>query len=196
MGVLDQIVRGFSNAGTRSFMMEGMEQGTKIIANSGEHAAAKIDWKGMPLWQKPFVGAKEGFKFNYNKAGLPMLAAVGALQVGMAPRGHKAGRAMTFALTQLPSSLIGGAVGSLVGMPGLGAMAASFLLDPITEKLIGKPIQNFVELARGNARLEMGGGYVDSQGAATMRQLAQREMGQSMLNARHWLGKEGAFMHQ
>jgi hypothetical protein len=41
-----------------------------------------------------------------------------------------------------------------------------------------------------------GGDYRDTQTAVTMRQAAAREMSRSLVNARQWLGQEGAFMAQ
>lgn len=61
---------------------------------------------------------------------------------------------------------------------------------------LAKPLQTFAEFGQSQRRLEFSAGFVDSQRAWTMRQRAAIEIGQSLLNARQYLGREALLMHQ
>jgi hypothetical protein len=69
----------------------------------------------------------------------------------------------------------------------------------IGDKVIGRPLEQVMQAAHdfsgGVRKLEMGGDFQDTQEAYTMRQVAVREMGSSLLNARRHLGQEAAMMH-
>lgn len=190
------LLQAVTSPATRGLVQEVGEQAGKVAMRGGvEHGISTRQWMAMSPGKRMFKGSGTGLKFAYKGAG-PIILGMAAFQGGMAARGHKASTFMTSLVAQAPGAIIGGALGALVGFPSLGAIAGGMVLDPIFTPLIGKPLQSFTEIARRNSRMEMGGGFQDSQQALTMRQVASQEMSHSVLNARHYLGKEGAFMHQ
>lgn len=120
-------------------------------------------------------------------------AGAGIVEGSLARRGHKA------------SGVVGGVartlafgVGDVVGTTIAGPVGG-FILGSITEGVggkIGDAVQFFNDIDRNIRHINMGGNYEDTRAAYTMRQRAAQELGSSVMNARQWLGKEGALMHQ
>ena len=134
----------------------------------------KDAWRSGLLFGKPVHGLAKGYQTNIK---------------GAAPRGHalSAGsRTLGYAIGALAGSAVAGNLGTLVG---------GYLGDKLLGAGIEKTVQGFNELAGNVRRLNMGGRYQDTEAAFTMRQVAVREMGSSLLNARRILGQEAAFMH-
>jgi hypothetical protein len=105
--------------------------------------------------------------------------------------GYSAGAALGAAVGSVIAPGIGTAVGGFLGGIAGGAVGDLAVRDPVEHG-----VQTFANFAGRMARLEMGGNYLDTQAALTMRQVAVREMSGSLLNARQWLGKESLLMHQ
>lgn len=78
-----------------------------------------------------------------------------------------------------------------------GAIAGT-VLDTLVSEQIGEAVQGFIEYGQQAKALEMGrqnAQLVQTQGAYTMRQRAAQSLSTSLLNARHYLGKEAALLH-
>lgn len=125
--------------------------------------------------------------FGYFAAGTGILSSV------TAPKGHKmsgfvGGAARTAAFA------VGDVIGSMLGGPLMG-----MALGSITEhagETVGDAVQFFNDFNKMTKHINMGGNYEDTRVAYTMRQRAAQEMGTSVMNARTYLGKEAALMHQ
>jgi hypothetical protein len=141
-------------------------------------------------------GAKTGYGVGF-KGNLPFFIAFGAYAVATAPRGHKlsalAGGGVGFGAT----AVVGGAIAGAFGIPPtIGALAAGFIFGNSVDEGISNTVQSAVDFGSNMRKARFGGDYRDTQTAVTMRQAAAREMSRSLMNARQWLGQEGAFMHQ
>jgi hypothetical protein len=133
------------------------------------------------LWGKQ---ARTGLKFG---------APLALLGVATAPKGEMVKRGAE-GLGMLSGQMLGGAVGGLLlGIPG--EIAGQIIGGTVGEK-IGSTIAPLEELGHQAYHLNFGGKYEDTEVAWTMRQRAVEEMGSSALNARQYLGKEAALMHQ
>lgn len=143
------------------------------------------------IFGRPMKGM--GVALSHTK-GVPYFAAIaGGIEAFTAPRGHKVGgfvkgvaRTMAFTAGDVLGTTLGG---PLVGM----------LLGSVTEKAgaaFGDAFQAFSDFNKQVRHVNMGGNYEDTRLAYTMRQRAAQEMGTSVMNARTWLGKEAALMHQ
>jgi len=122
---------------------------------------------------------------GYLTFGLP----IALFSAAQAPHRHKLS---AFAAGATP--FLGMAIGTALG-GGLGGLVGGFVLDPMLQASVGKAMQYAADAGRNMTRLQTGGDYVDSEPAWTMRQAAAQEMSRSLLNARQYLGKEGAFLH-
>lgn len=148
------------------------------------------------------VGLSKGLGIGYQmgfKGGA--IFVVGGIAYGMAtaPTGRALSTGISYGVGFGVAALIGGAIGGLLGgVPGayVGSFAAQFIGMEAVEAGIAKPIQWAVDFGTNMRRLNFGGDYRDTQQAYTMRASAAREMSRSLMNARQWLGQEGAFMHQ
>jgi len=102
---------------------------------------------------------------------------------------------MAFGVTSLIGGVIGGALG---GAPGayIGSFAGQILGESTAAKIIAGAIQPIVDFGTEMKKQRFGGDYRDTQIAYTMRGSAARELSRSLMNARQWLGQEGAFLHQ
>jgi hypothetical protein len=148
----------------------------------------KDAWRSGLLFGKPVHGLARGYQTNIKGAG-PLMLLGGVLAAATAPRGHAlatGSRTLGYAIGALAGSAVAGNLGTLVG---------GYLGDKLLGAGIEKTVQGFNELAGNVRRLNMGGRYQDTEAAFTMRQVAVREMGSSLLNARRILGQEAAFMH-
>lgn len=164
---------------------------------TGMNALAKREQR---LAGKGFSGAMFGRPMKGLGVGLSHLKGLGyfagaasILGAATAERGHKESAAVSGIARTLAF-----AVGDVVGTT-LGGPLAGLALGSITEKA-GAAVENTVQFFHDfNAHIKhvnMGGNYTDSRVAYTMRQRAAQEMGSSVMNARTWLGKEAALMHQ
>lgn len=140
----------------------------------------------------PLRGLKSGWGLSYSGSltSFPWLIPMIAVGAATAPRGQKIGSAVG-----MGASALGTLVGGMLGGP-LGAMAATFFLDPVVQAGVAKGINRFAKFGHDMGALEMGGSVSDTPGLYTMRQRAAYEMGRGLLNARQYLGKEALLMHQ
>jgi hypothetical protein len=115
----------------------------------------------------------------------------GAVATAVAPRGHFVAAGAGAAGATL-GGILGATVGGLLG--GLPGELLGGALGGAAGERFGEIVQPFTEFGRNQARLNFGT-YKDSQAAFTMRQVAAREISQSVLNARQYLGKEALLMH-
>jgi hypothetical protein len=151
---------------------------------------------GGAIFGRPVKGlgqAAEHLKGSFGPVGIFGTAAYGALTAYSAPRGHK----MSGLVKGLASGVafaVGDAVGTALGGPVAGFMLGS-AFEPLGSK-IGDGLQMFTDFAHSIRHVNMGGNYEDSKVAYTMRQRGAQEMGSSVMNARSWLGKESALLHQ
>lgn len=141
------------------------------------------------VFGRPGAGLRAGYNTAF-MGGMPFIIAGTAAWAATAPRYHKAAAGIGAAVSPL-----GTVIGGLVAGP-VGAVAGTFILDPLIQSTVAKQAQKFVEFGRKQRTLDFGGGFNDSETAWTMRQRAAQEMGRSLLNARHILGREAAMMHQ
>jgi len=133
------------------------------------------------LWGKQ---ARMGLKFG---------APIAILGIATAPKGEMIKRGAE-GIGMLTGQAMGGAVGGLLfGMPG--EIAGQIIGGTVGEK-IGSTLKPLEDLGHQAYHLNFGGEYHDTEVAWTMRQRAIQEMGSSALNARQYLGKEAALMHQ
>jgi hypothetical protein len=133
------------------------------------------------LWGKQ---ARMGLKFG---------APLAILGIATAPKGEMIKRGAE-GIGMLTGQAMGGAVGGLLfGMPG--EIAGQIIGGTVGEK-IGSTLKPIEDLGHQAYHLNFGGAYHDTEIAWTMRQRAVQEMGSSALNARQYLGKEAALMHQ
>lgn len=143
------------------------------------------------VFGRPMKGISVGMAhLKGNLAFAPLAGIAGA---AFADKGHRMSGA-TGGLARAAAFGIGDLIGTAVGGP-----VAGFVLGSVTEKLggyVGDAMQTFNDFNRMTKHINMGGNYEDSRVAYTMRQRAAQEMGTSVMNARTWLGKEAALMHQ
>jgi hypothetical protein len=140
-----------------------------------------------------FGSAREGLEAGYSlgfKGNAMFLLPAMAVAAATAPRGDKLGEVVGTGVAAL-----GTVLGGLLGGP-MGAFAGTLLLDPLIASGVGKGINRFARMGPNTHRLEMGGDFKDNEVFYTMRQRGAAEMGQSLLNARQYLGKEARLMHQ
>lgn len=140
---------------------------------------------------RPMKGLSVGFShLKGNIAFAPLAAIAGA---AFAPKGHKMSGAVG-GVARAAAFALGDVVGTTIGGPVLG-----FVVGSLTEPLggyVGDALQMFSDYNKQIKHINMGGNYEDTRVAYTMRQRAAQEMGTSVMNARQWLGKEAALMHQ
>ncbi len=143
------------------------------------------------LFGRPAKGLSVGLShtkyFGYFAAG------AGMLDAATSARGHKlsgfvggVGKSLTF--------LAADVVGTFLGGPILG-QAFGWTAEHFAGKA-QEGLQTFIDFNKNMRHINMGGNYEDTRVAYTMRQRAAQEMGSSVMNARQYLGKEAALMHQ
>lgn len=146
---------------------------------------------GGAIFGRPMKGFSVGL--SHFKGMLPFAAVQGVVGGAFAQKGHK----MSGTIGGLARGL-GYATGDLIGTT-IGGPVAGFVLGSLGEELggkVGEAVQMFNDFARNTKHINMGGNYEDTRVAYTMRQRAAQEMGSSVMNARTWLGKEAALLHQ
>lgn len=89
---------------------------------------------------------------------------------------------------------IGGIIGGLTPIPG-GALIGMTVGDQIARSSTAKVLNKGLRISERATAVNTGGQYKDTDVAFTMRQRSAIEMSGSMLNARHWLGKEANAFH-
>lgn len=151
---------------------------------------------------KAGTGLIQGAKIGYSvglKGNLPFAVLGGAYAAATAPRGQAISRGAAAGVSWGATAAIAGTIGTMVGGPAAGWVAsvvAPMLIGDTVDKAIAGVIQPMVDFGSNMRKMRFGGDYRDTQTAHTMRQVAAREMSTSLMNARQWLGQEGAFMHQ
>ena len=141
-------------------------------------------------------GAKMGGELGI-KGNMPFFLVFGAIGAVTAPRGHKISALTGGGIGFGVAAALGGAIGGAFGIPpNISAMVAGLIVGDGIDKFITNSVQSAVDFGSNMRKARFGGDYRDTQTAYTMRQAASREMSSSLLNARQWLGQEGAFMHQ
>ena len=188
VGVVDAIETALhlANPETAKEAFHGLHQG--LLFSSGKK------WSGFTGGVGEFGRrAKGALRSAYNmsyEGGMPTLIGVTAFAAAMAPRGHKASAAGAYALTgplsAIPGALLGGTVGGI---------ASGLVLGPIFEQKAAAALQYIKETGQRTMKVNMGGDYLDTEAAYSMRQRAAQDMSGSLLNARQYLGKEAALMH-
>lgn len=150
--------------------------------------------RGIGVMQGAGIGYRVGMKGN-----LPFALLGAGYAMATAPRGQAISKGVaagtSFGLTSLAAGIIGSVLGGPIGGYA-AAIAAPILLGETVDKAVAGVIQPMVDFGSNMRRARFGGDYRDTQTAITMRQVAARDMSRSLMNARQWLGQEGAFMHQ
>jgi len=165
--------------------------------------------RGTPGFHNMAGDAGRGFwHFSMSGAALPAGLLMSSLRAAAAEPGESVS---TFAgsMTGLATAGFGWGFGKALGWRMFGALrfglGPTFTYVTALAGLMGaseigesvaKPIRFLQKLDHRMRRLEMGGDYVDTERAATMRQRAVQEMSGSLLNARSVLGQEALLMHQ
>jgi hypothetical protein len=146
---------------------------------------------GGAIFGRPVKGLSVGLE--HFKGGIKFAPLQGIFGAVTAGKGHKFSGAMggtirgiAFASGDLIGTLLAGPIGGFALGSAFDAVAA-----PVTDA-----IQSFVDFNKNVRHINMGGNYEDTRTAYTMRQRAAQEMGSSVMNARSYLGKEAALMHQ
>lgn len=148
------------------------------------------------LFSRPMKGLSQSVshaKASFGTFGMATALGIGALETYSAPRGHKMS-AFGGGIARTVAFGAGDVVGTFLGGPVAGWILGS-LTEPLGAKA-GEAIQMFNDFGTSVKHVNMGGNYLDTQVAFTMRQRAAQEMGSSVMNARQYLGKEAALMHQ
>jgi hypothetical protein len=141
-----------------------------------------------PLGQRLGTAARTGWDMSF-KGNMILAAPMAAFAFASAPEGRKVSTA-TGALASGVGAFVGGA---LFGLPG--AVVGGFIGDELASSAIGKAMGRMHDLPRDRARVNFTTGFQDSDAAFTMRQRAAHELSGSLMNARQYLGGEGAFLH-
>lgn len=146
---------------------------------------------GGAVFGRPIKGISVGI--THFKGAAMFAIPQGVFMSAFAPKGHKA------------STLVGGTargifygLGDLIGTSVAGPVAG-LALGMATEGIggvVGDAVQMFHDFNHNITHVNMGGNYEDTRTAYTMRQRAAQELGSSVMNARQYLGKEAALMHQ
>lgn len=145
-------------------------------------------WRTGAIFGKPIQGLEHGFGMSF-RGQAPFMLVSATLGAATAERGHALSEgARTFGAAT--GTLIGGLLGG-----GAGMLIGGYLGDEIAGSSIAKGVQALAEVAGHYRNINMGGHFKDSEAAWTMRQVAVREMGLSLLNARRYLGQEAVLMH-
>lgn len=156
-------------------------------AASGANKVENISKAGISFHK----GLKTGIDFGIKGSlmfGIPMAA----ISSATADRGHKLSSGLG-SMTPMLGSLVGGVMG---GTPG--AILGGLLFDTKIQDMVTEGVQMIREVPEQMERLEMGSDnaqFVNTNEAHTMRQVAARQMSGSLLNARQYLGKEAALLH-
>lgn len=152
----------------------------------------KVPWRSGVLFGRGGSGLKYGLKTAFNLA--PLVALDMVLSTATAPPKHRAA-ALGGAIAAQVTGLVAGAIGFAIGGP-VAAVALNLAVDPIVRRAASEGVQKFIDFGRDIQRVRMGGEYEDTEVAWTMRQRAAVEIGNSLLNARQYLGKEASLMHE
>lgn len=183
--------------GLNFFQKAGLPGARRAVQNASFFNPAS-HWLAPRAGTGFLQGSKIGYKVGL-KGNLPFAILGGAMAAAAAPRGEAISRGVAGATSWGATAVIGGVVGTMLGGPiggYVGSVAASLLFGETIDKAVAGTIQPLVDFGSRQRRMRFGGDYRDTQTAMTMRQAAAREMSGSLMNARQWLGQEGAFMHQ
>jgi hypothetical protein len=146
--------------------------------------------KGTNVWKSGAIFGRAGQGFRHGlqntvRGQIPFMLVSAGLSGAMAPRHH--------ALSAM-SRTLGGAIGGMLGFT-FGGAVGGMAGDKVFGAGLEKTVQAIADIGSERGKLHMGGNFVDSQAAWTMRQTAVQSMATSNLNARRYLGQEAAFMH-
>jgi len=200
--MIDEISSVIGGIGTAQTMTEGLKDKARSLPSALFQHPGDI-WRGLQKSMTPGFrgfahGTNIGWKMGF-KGGSLFVIGGAAYAAATAPRGQAISKSVSAGIGFGITSLIGGAIGgALGGVPGayIGSLAAQYLGADTIDKAIAGVIQPMVDFGSNMRKARFGGDYRDTQTAVTMRQAAAREMSRSLVNARQWLGQEGAFMHQ
>jgi len=151
---------------------------------------------------KSYAGMSVGERFpkawsSIGKGSFPFALGFGVQSAFMAPRHRKVSAGLATGLSIGVTTALSIGVSALTGLPPMITdLALQSMLQPTMDRIMANAIQPLVDFGTNQRRVNFGGDYRDSSTAMTMRQVAAREMSASLMNARQWLGQEGAFMHQ
>ena len=134
---------------------------------------------------------------SVGKGSFPFALGFGVQSALAAPRHHKVSAGLATGMSIGVTTALSVGVSALTGLPPmLTDLALQAMVQPTMDKFFQGAIQPLVDFGTNQRRVNFGGDYRDTATAMTMRQVAAREMSASLMNARQWLGQEGAFMHQ
>ena len=152
-------------------------------------AAGNLKGAAVELGRRAKNGVKAAWLSGF-KGGMITTVPLGALTFAMAPRGHKvsatAANMTSYSLAAIPGALLAGPVGGTI---------TSLVLGPMLEHNMGTALQYVKDTGARTMRVRMGGDYLDTSTAYTMRQRAAQDMSGSLLNCRQYLGREALLMH-
>ncbi len=160
---------------------------------------SKETFKSLQLKGTGFTqGVKIGYDLGF-RGGLPFAIGGAAISAMSAPTGHALSKSIAAGTSSSVLAMAGAIAGTMLGGPiggYVGSFAAMLLGGEATDKAVSNGIQSLVDFGSNMRKVRFGGDYRDTQMALTMRQVAAREMSRSLVNARQYLGLEGAFLHQ
>ena len=163
-------------------MFSGMAERELLAKNKGFSGA---------IFGRPVKGLSVGI--THFKAASQFAALQGIVGGAFAEKGHKFSGAVGGTIRGLAYG-VGDLIGTTLAGP-VGGLALGMAFDAATAP-VTDVIQSFVDFNKHVKHINMGGNYEDTRTAYTMRQRAAQEMGSSVMNARAWLGKEAALLHQ
>ncbi len=163
-------------------------RGIKDLAQGGGRSGILFNATNRKDWFGLYSGGRSAWNNSFSGA-LAFAVPFAVLNATQANRGESFSTGVSsfagMTLSAIPGAMLGGTMGAFISQ--------AVLSGPIERKI--KRGLDWVQ-KRGNRRPKMGGNYQDFDAAYTMRQVAVREIGNSLSNARPYLGKEGALMHQ
>lgn len=150
------------------------------------------NWAAGALWGNKAEGFTKSLTSLKGFAGLSLTDV--AFSGALAPQGQTVQKTVG-ALGATAASAAGSIAGFMLAGPA-GAILGGVLADPYGRRAAENAYTTVTETSRRIRRLDFGDTYKDSEMAFTMRQRAAQELGGSLLNARQYLGREGALFHQ
>jgi hypothetical protein len=162
-----------------------------LIGNAYRAGHTKgVGAKGLQLLKGGARTAKGMWNFSYGGV-WPFLLPMATYLGSKAGTGQEVSTAAGFlggSLAALPGALVAG---------GPGALISSMLFSEKIGHKVRSMTQGFADRYRKQTEFEFADPkYMDTQAALTMRQTAAKLLSTSLSNARQYLGKEAAFLHQ
>ena len=147
--------------------------------------------KGGGLLNGNLRGGAKAAGLALGPFGIGMGLIFGATSAMHAPRGKTLSRGGA----SFVSTLVADSIGGLLLGP-VGGIIAQSLAQPVLQTGIERVTDAFTGLYKNATHANMGGNYKDTEVAYSMRQRAAVEIGNSLLNARQYLGLEARYFHQ